>query len=68
MLELKTSDGDDGRSLSTLSPLGRDQGVLRRKEKNIVSEKVHLVLNNNIQLKYLNWRGSNRHTFLLKGQ
>lgn len=67
MLELKTSDGDDGRSLSTLSPLGWDQGVLRRKEKNIDSEKVHLVLNN-IQLKYLNWRGSNRQIFLLKGQ
>lgn len=68
MLELKTSDGDDGRSLSTLSPLGWDQGVLGRKEKNIDSEKVHLVLNNNIQLKYLNWRGSNKHIFLLKGQ
>lgn len=34
MLELKTSDRDDGRSLSTLSPLGWDHGVLRYKEEN----------------------------------
>lgn len=34
MLELKTSDGDDGRrSLSTLSPLGWDHGVLGRREE-----------------------------------
>lgn len=34
MLELITSDGDDGRSLSTKSPLGWDHGVLRYKEEN----------------------------------
>jgi len=31
VLELKTSDGDDGRSFPTLSPLGWDHWILGRK-------------------------------------
>lgn len=34
MLELKTSDGDDGRSLSIMSPLGWNHGVLRHEREN----------------------------------
>ncbi len=61
MLELKTSDGDDGRSLSTLSPLGWDHGVLGRKEEKIFIQKkcifyLYLRLYYIIHLNYLNLR------------
>lgn len=43
MLELKTSDRDDGCSLSTLSPFGWDHGVLRHKKENRVSKSLFLI-------------------------
>ena len=51
MLELITSDGHDGRSLSTMSPLGWDHGVLRYKEEKCEFRKcVFLSLSNCISI------------------
>lgn len=59
MLELKTSDRDDGRSLPTLSPLDWDHRVLRRKEENTFS--IHLVFN----LYYVTVRHNINSTWLI---
>lgn len=60
MLELKTSDGDDGCSLSTLSPLGWDHGVLGRKEEKYSFRKSVFLSIYTVVLHYLNYLNQRR--------